>query len=158
MTDPEIGFHDDAAHSWRHDNLARLFLDAYRHFEGEIETRVHGVGYDEIRSIHLGVMREMDMDGTRITILAKRLGVTKQAMSQLVKECERIGYVKTQADPSDGRAKIVVFTKKGATFVERSRAIIQAIETDIIKTLGKKRTQELRASLCKIRDSIVKKH
>ncbi len=157
MATQDISFHDDDDHLWRHDNLARLFLSNYKYFEERIESKVHEAGYPEVRSIHLGVMREMDMDYTRITVLAQRSGVTKQAMSQLVKECERLGFVEIKTDPTDGRAKMVMFSKKGRKFIESSKSIIQSIESDIEKVLGKKRTKELRNSLRIIRDLVVDK-
>ena len=43
--------------------------------------------------------------------------MTQQAVGQLIKECEGLGYLRTSADPSDRRARIVRYTPKGERFV-----------------------------------------
>ena len=43
--------------------------------------------------------------GIRLTDLAARAGITKQAMAELVAEIERRGYLQRTADPADRRAR-----------------------------------------------------
>ena len=42
-------------------------------------------------------------EGSRIVDLAQANGLTKQAMSQIVAEIEKQGYITKQEDPEDGR-------------------------------------------------------
>lgn len=65
------------------------------------------------RPSHLTVMPHLDLDGTRLGELARRMGVSKQAAGQLVDELERRGIVERRPDPDDGRAKRVSFTDLG---------------------------------------------
>lgn len=143
----ELAFKDTADFVWRHKNFGRLLLNAFRFFEQGLLVRIHAMGYPEIKRVHLGVMRQMDLDGTRITILADRAGVTKQAMSHFVQECEDLGFVDRQADLEDGRAKIVCFTAKGKRFITNVKGVIDALETEIVGALGRKRADEMRESL-----------
>lgn len=48
--------------------------------------------------------------GIRLTELAARANMTKQAMAELVAEIERRGYLQRTTDPADRRAKIIKFT------------------------------------------------
>ena len=66
-----------------------------------------------IRRAHLQLMPHLDLDGTRITELARRAEITKQAVGQLVSDMERAGYVERFGDPDDQRAKIVKLTQRG---------------------------------------------
>ena len=44
------------------------------------------------------------LEGTRLTVLAERLGVSTQATRQLVDEREEMGFVERARDPADARA------------------------------------------------------
>lgn len=150
-----IDYTDDDTYYWRHENFGRLLLNAYSYFEQGLMVRFHAMGYDEIRPVHLAVMRNMDIDGTRITVIADRAGVTKQAMSHFVQECEELGFVERTTDPDDGRAKIVVFTAKGRKFMKATKAVIEAIEKEIIASLGVSKSEVLRASLKELANRLV---
>jgi len=45
--------------------------------------------------------------------LAAHLGITKQAAAQLVEHLVERGYLTRGADPRDGRAKLLVLTRRG---------------------------------------------
>lgn len=67
----------------------------------------------ELKRAHLALLPHLDAEGTRITALAERLGVTKQAVSQTVAELEALGLLERAPDPSDGRARLVMLTEAG---------------------------------------------
>jgi len=69
-------------------------------------------GYGDIRAAH-GVVFELVGDGARVTDMAKRAGVTKQAIGQLVSHLEAAGYVTRVPDPTDARARVVCLTERG---------------------------------------------
>ena len=62
---------------------------------------------------HGHVFRFIDADGSRVTDLALRSGLTKQGIGDVVVELEQLGYVERQPAPVDGRAKIVRLTSRG---------------------------------------------
>ncbi|MEM9067838.1 MAG: MarR family transcriptional regulator [Myxococcota bacterium] len=65
------------------------------------------------RPAHTTLFPHIDHEGTRLTELAKRVGVTKQAVGQLVDDLVAMGIVERRPDPNDGRAKRVHFTRLG---------------------------------------------
>ncbi|MCA9591617.1 MAG: winged helix DNA-binding protein, partial [Myxococcales bacterium] len=66
------------------------------------------------RAAHMALFPHVDLEhGTRLTTLADKLGVSKQAVAQLVDDLEAMGVMARVPDPDDGRAKRVVFTDKG---------------------------------------------
>ena len=88
--------------------------------------------------------------GARPTALAQRAGITKQAISQLVRELESRGYLEQAADPTDTRAKIVRLTERGVALrvaCAETRIDLQAIA---IETLGKARVARLRRDLMQL--------
>jgi DNA-binding MarR family transcriptional regulator len=155
--DPEKfeGLEPDDAHAWRHYNLGRLLLFAFHAFEARLLDGYHEAGFSDFRQVHLNVLRHIDAQrGTRIVELAARAGVTKGAMGQLVEECARLGLVDLAADPADGRAKIVRYSKRGREFMAVTKRSATRIEADFAKLLGAKRYAALRDDLIELREKI----
>src|SRR5262245_12950733 len=143
----------DDQHSWRSTNLGRLLLTAFSYWEREIMTKLHAAGFRDVRPAHLGVMRQLDLGGTRITEVAERAGVTKQAMGQMVADCEKLNLVTTVPDVTDGRAKVVLFTNRGRTLIAKSRAIIARTEKEIEQMLGSAHYANFRAALATLAET-----
>ena len=122
--------------AWRLGNVGRLMFDGARRFEERVHATVREAGFAEVRFVHLTLTRNMNVGGTRLTTLAARAGMTKQAMSQLVDECERLGIVERRPDPSDRRARIVAFTRRGRTLLEVLQQGIARAEAEMESTVG----------------------
>ena len=145
------GLEPDPDHAWRHDNIGRLFVFAFHVFEERLLRRIHQAGHGEVKYIHFNLFRNVDIAGTRIVDLARRVGLTKAAMGQLAREGERIGLFKIEGDPTDGRAKIVSFTPKGRRLHLIFRREILKLEGDFKKLLGETRYKTLREDLLYLR-------
>src|SRR3954452_15237104 len=82
-------------------------------FEGEMYPRMHAAGFGDLRPGHGCVFGTITPEGDRLTVLAERANLTKQAVGEVVSELEKAGYVERVPDPHDGRAKIIRLTKRG---------------------------------------------
>lgn len=71
-----------------------------------------------LRRTHLMLFPYISLGGERITTLAEHIGVSKQAVGQLVDELEAMGMVERVKDPLDGRAKLVRFARGGQVVIE----------------------------------------
>jgi DNA-binding MarR family transcriptional regulator len=80
---------------------------------GELIAQGHSV-----RPAHVPVFTGLDAQGTNISTLAARAGISRQAMSGLVRDLEGEGYVQTAPDPDDRRALVVELTERGAEFCD----------------------------------------
>lgn len=120
-------------------------------FENDLLQELHRVAdATSLRPTHNAVLRYMDADGTRASTLAERSGLTRQALTQIVDDLERLGYVARRPDPDDRRAKLVVYTERGRTAFEASRHIIENIEHRYATVLGTAEFAALRASLLQL--------
>lgn len=140
-----VSFPDDE--DWRGRNTSRLLYTAAWLFDRRILDSVNRAGFPEIRMAHLHLPRNLDIDGTRLTVLARRAEMSKQAMGELVDQCEKLRLVERRPDTSDDRAKIVVFTARGRRLIEAVRAAVAQAERDMEKKLGAKKAAALIAAL-----------
>jgi DNA-binding MarR family transcriptional regulator len=123
--------------AWRHANVGRLLNNAVRRFEVRVLELMSASGHDETRIAHVSLTRNLDVEGTRLTELARRASMSKQAMGELVDQCAELGLVDRVADPSDGRARIVIFTPAGLTWLDDFRDAVDVAEQEMRAELGK---------------------
>lgn len=121
---------------WRHGNIGRLLNNAIRRFEARVLELMSKKGHSETRIAHVNLTRNLDVEGTRLTELARRAEMTKQAMSELVEQCERLGLVARADDPSDRRARLVTFTPAGLVWLEAFRDAVDRAEHEMREELG----------------------
>ena len=125
-----------AERQWRRANISRLLFRAAWRFDSRILDYINRRGFPALRMAHLHVPRNLDLEGTRVTELAARAEMSKQAMSEIVDECDAMGLVKRLPDPTDRRAKIVRFTPRGLELIATVRAALAFAERDMRAILG----------------------
>ena len=82
---------------------------------------------DQISAAHVHITRHLGLEGARLTELAQAAGMTKQAMGNLVNQCEAWGLVVKEGDAVDARAKRVRFTPDGLAWLQAFKdAVVQA--------------------------------
>jgi DNA-binding MarR family transcriptional regulator len=113
-----------------------------------------GLGGFDLRPPHLHVFANIDAAGTRLTDLASRAGITRPSMLALVDELERHGLVERRPDPSDKRAKLIALTSPGRDVVRAGRTLIDAVEADYARRIGRKRFEEMCAALQDLHDDL----
>jgi DNA-binding MarR family transcriptional regulator len=98
-------------------NLVRISRQLVRHITSEISFLLDKKGYGDLGARHLHVFENLDVNKTNIVSLALRAGISKQAMSKLVKEVAEMGYVEVVTDKNDSRLQVVLLTDKGGKFL-----------------------------------------
>src|SRR5256885_13963788 len=93
-------------------SVGQLLFKAARLFNERAMARVQR-RVPEARLAHTALLPHIDLDGTRQTEIARRAGITKQAVGQLVDDLIALGLVEREPDPLDGRAHLVRFTDDG---------------------------------------------
>ena len=100
-----------------------------------------------IRAAHTTLFPHIDLDGTRATVLAERLGVSKQAIGPLIDELEAWGFLERVPDPSDGRAKLVRFASApGHTLLDGVRGLGE-VDAQMRALIGESGFEELHQTL-----------
>ncbi len=140
----------DLLHRTRYENLGRWLSLAFRYYEEGVIRRMNELGFEDIRLVHASLIRCVDSDGSRFTEIAERAGMHKQAIGQLVRECEETGYVERKPDPEDGRAQLVCFTKRGKKLLRALSEIHSGTESDFTEIIGADRIADFKADLVKV--------
>src|ERR671935_972201 len=82
-------------------DLSHLLLTAFRSLDAEIGRGLQDRGISDLRPSQAAALLVVDRAGTRLTDLARRAGITKQAMMQMVDELESLGCVRRLQDEAD---------------------------------------------------------
>jgi DNA-binding MarR family transcriptional regulator len=118
----------------------------------ELHSRLRELGFAEIRPAHGCVFGNIDHEGSRLTELADRSGITKQSVGEAVADLERLGFVERVPDPGDGRAKIIRVTPHGGEAMAAAQEIFDDIEGRLSQELGQDNFDEFRETLVRVHE------
>lgn len=123
-------------------SVAQLLIKAAR-LCNETALRRIQQRFPAIRPAHTGVLPHIDWQGTRITELAVRMKVSKQAVSQLVQDMVTLGLLELRPDIADGRAKRVYFSQAGFEAMQEGLNTLGQIQTDVSAVMGTESIEQL---------------
>lgn len=132
---------------WRHDNVGRYLNNAICRFELRVFAILDAEAQGVVGQTLLSLTRNLDRGGTRANELARRAGMTRQAMSELIAQAEILGIVSRTSDPSDARAKVVLFTKAGLAWLDAFHRALDRASAEMTAELGDDRFAALLAAL-----------
>ena len=95
-------------------------------------------GLEELSQTHLDLYPHIDFEGTTVTEIALRKGVSKQAVSKLVCEMVEMGLLEVKTCPEDARCKKVFFKTKGPFSIYKGMKVLKGIDGDLLNILGEK--------------------
>jgi len=132
---------------WRQTHLGRLMGLALRRFDERVlhlmarDANVplalsNLAARDQIGAAHVHITRHLSRNGSRLTELAQAAGMSKQAMGDLVTQCEAWDLVRREADPHDARARRIVFTTTGLLWLEAFRQAVTQAQDEFRALVG----------------------
>ncbi len=90
----------------------------------------------QVGAAHIHITRHLTPEGARLTELAQRAGMTKQAMAALVTQCEAWGMVQREDDARDARARRIVFTASGLAWLQAYQAAVDQAQAELAQAVG----------------------
>jgi DNA-binding MarR family transcriptional regulator len=132
---------------WRQIHLGRLLGHAMRRFDARV---LHLMAHNEavplalsnlaaraqVSAAHIHITRHLSLEGSRLMDLAASAGMTKQAMGDLVTQCEAWGLVQRTPDPQDARARRIVFTETGLAWLRAFEQAVAQTEAEFKQEVG----------------------
>jgi DNA-binding MarR family transcriptional regulator len=107
-------------------------------------------GYPWHQSAAGEVLAHLGPEGISQAELTVRMGMSKQAVQQLVDRLEELGVVMRELDPADRRAKRLMLTQLGLhDFAERNR-VKREIEAEYREKVGEKAFVTLKRALARL--------
>jgi DNA-binding MarR family transcriptional regulator len=141
---PSLAVRDDR---WRETHLGRLLGHSMRRFDARVlSLMAHNeqvplalsnlAARDQISAAHIHITRHLSLQGSRLTDLAQAAGMSKQAMGNLVDQCEAWGLVKRTQDSRDARARVVEFTEDGLAWLAAFQVAVAQAEEEFKASVG----------------------
>ena len=125
---------------------ARLRLASEQRARAALRAAARGRLRD-LRPAHFALFKFPGPHGVRPVELAARLGTTKQALTPLLNDLERFGYLERRPRPGDGRGRVLWLTARGLAFVGAIKEILTGIEAEWSARLGAERFAIVKAAL-----------
>jgi DNA-binding MarR family transcriptional regulator len=118
-----------------------------------IINELNAAGFGDLRVPHMAVLQFPGPDGVRPGVLAERAGMSKQAMNQLLRSLDALGYLARSDVPDEGRARVIRLTKRGRAAYVKIHEILRNIEREWVSELGPKHFTRLKGLLLRVWES-----
>jgi DNA-binding MarR family transcriptional regulator len=127
--------------------MLRIPAQAIHH---RIIHELNAAGFDDLSLPHIAVLQYPGPDGVRPGKLAERSGMSKQAMNQLLRSLEAMGYLVRRNETRGGRSRIVRFTQRGNAAYTRIIEILGEVEQEWSAVLGSREFGQLKRLLYRV--------
>ena len=121
----------------------------------QVYAGVEAAGFDDLNPAHITMFRYPGLDGMRPSQMAAQLQMTKQSINLLAGHLEQHGYIVREADPDDGRGKIIRLTAKGRKVEAAVHEHARRAEVGVIEILGQRGFAQLRTELEKLFEHVL---
>ncbi len=105
------------------------------------------VGCDDVPAAAEALLNAMEWTGASVEAVVRFLGVSKQAVSQMVETLVARGYLERARDPADRRRLRLTLTDRGHRAGKAGRAGIEEIDRELADLVGRQRIAATRATL-----------
>jgi DNA-binding MarR family transcriptional regulator len=131
-------------------NLVMLdLMRAFMWFDEQLRARLKDRGWGAVSRSQSLVLTHIANGASRASRIAEFMGVSRQAMSQLLNEMAEAGLIEFAPDPKDRRAQLVRFAPGASKIREDAQQTLRELESEMEAKLGKAQTIGLRAALAK---------
>lgn len=134
------------------DHIGTALWQAARDWRRRMADEMAARGYPWHREARGEVLAHLGPSGRAQSELTAAMGMTKQAVQQLLDQLEADGVIKRVTDPSDKRARRIELTELGLRDYAARTMVKRAIEERYRVRLGHDHFSQLEAALRKLRD------
>lgn len=133
--------------------LGSLFTAAGQRLSAELDGALRDAGFPDLRSAHAPIFMGIAPEGSRMSELAGRSRMTKQAAGELIRYLAERSYLTVTPDPSDGRAKKVELTARGWEAITVGERVIAGFDAWLAEQIGADDVVRLRSILITIAET-----
>lgn len=121
------------------DHVGARLWHAYRAWHAEFADAMRSAGHGWFTESRATLLGYIAPSGTRQAALIEKMGVTKQAVQQLLDGLEAERVIERVPDPKDSRGKIVRYTPKGLAALADGDDIKLALHQRMLEKVGKQK-------------------
>lgn len=122
-------------------------LQGFYWFDEGLQNYLSACGWPDVTRPQSMVMANIIMGVTRPSDIARRLGVSRQAIHVTLNSMIDLDMVELVDDPNSKRIKVVTLTTVGEAMRVDAKAGMRMMLTELVSRLGEKRLQQAAAVL-----------
>ncbi len=130
-----------------HPLLMMNLMGALYWFDEALQSHIQAEGWPEISRAQSLLLANIAAGEHRATRLARNLGVSRQAISQMLADMQTRELIVVEQDPGDKRARVVKFHPDAARLRETARRVLAEMEAELGRRLGHDAIERLREVL-----------
>ncbi|MBK1670012.1 hypothetical protein CKO28_18415 [Rhodovibrio sodomensis] len=130
--------------------MLRLFQACRRLQERLTETlvaRLRDRGYPGVTAGHLTFLAELECGENHAAEIARRTGISRQAVHKQVKELAALGLLAERPDARRRNRRTIVFTDPGVQMIADARAILAEMDAELPSAAGRATAEDAAAFL-----------
>jgi len=116
-------------------------------FDNALQSGLKKSGFQAVTRAQSLILLNIMVGERRAARLASNLGVSRQAMSQMLAEMEKRGLVTFKADHEDRRAQVVQFSDESQDIRSAALRILVRLERELERRIGARNVAALRKAL-----------
>lgn len=126
--------------------MMNLVLRTYW-FDEALQAKLESLGYPGVGRTQSLLLANIAGGEHRAIRLARNLGVSRQAISQILADLEAREIITVTTDPDDRRARIVDYHPRATELRKAAAGILHELEQTLAERIGKDRLEALRDGL-----------
>ncbi|WP_406503379.1 MarR family winged helix-turn-helix transcriptional regulator [Streptomyces sp. NBC_00212] len=128
-------------------NLPQLLGDARRWFEVGLLAALEAGGAAPVSPTQVQLFAVLDDQGTTVSELARRMGVTRQTAHQAVHGLVAAGLLQQTLDPASARQRLIRRTGEGERAHRQAGLVLERLEEQLAERIGRETADALRTAL-----------
>lgn len=138
----------------RRRNVFRVIIRYGKYLAARSEQIAAEKGFGYFKFRYMGFLSNIEPTGTTASELARCIHVTKQAMSKMVKEIEKEGFIVFKPHENDGRASVIHLTAKGEELLRLGVSISEQLKKEMVDIAGEADIEHLIDTLQKLNEQV----
>lgn len=123
--------------------LLMELLQHYYWLDDALNSNLQRLGWEPVTRSQSLVLIHLATGVNRASIIARNIGVSRQAMSQILNEMRERKLVEFEPDPTDKRASIIRFCSESKHIRQDAVDILASIEAELARRIGRRSIRKL---------------
>ncbi|GEQ98996.1 hypothetical protein JCM17844_26330 [Iodidimonas gelatinilytica] len=123
--------------------LGQALISANQWMSSSLLHLMKAKGHDKLTGAHLTFFCHLNCGVTHASEVARRMGISRQAVYKITRELQRIGALELREDPDDKRQKTIIMTDLGERVALDTRVSMAEVEAHLREVVGLRRFESM---------------